>query len=308
MVKTPLLSELVLQKDSRLHERFVHALETLNMGIANKRIWNAEINDAKYYLANGVERALGVICDRRRSSRSTDHQYQEWENDFSSYCSFNQAAGRIKRLSKNAPKTSVMRDYIAALGEIAAIWKAIQAARPFVVKGRRTNEDKTPERVAAELWNTGTCAICDRRQKLDKGIVVHHGFQMSEYNHSGNRMGKCFGTGYWCYEFSNEANTALAPVLAERLRDLRAALGTLKSGTVETLTVTRWKYSHSPYNVILRRGAPEFDRELASQVLETEMHLRRTKAEIAANDAKIKGWSLRPLAYGGSGDSVPPVV
>ena len=308
MVKTPTISRLVLAKDARLHERFARALEILNAGIANKRVWNVELNDAKFILSNGVERALQAICDRWRTAGKGSTE--DWTYpDFSGWCSFNQAAGRIRRLTRSAPRgNKTARNYIAALSEVDAIWKAIQAAKPFVAKGRRPNENKTSEQVAAELWNTGICAICDRRQKLDKGRMVHHGFQMSEYNHSGNREGRCFGTGHKCYEFGNEANVALAPVLAEWLEGGLRALKTLKSGTVETLTVTRRKYSHSPYNVILRKGTPEFDQELASQVAEGELFVRSTRAKIKANDAKIKGWSLRPLAYGGGGDSTSPVV
>lgn len=291
---TPILTALLAEKDARYHKLFTSAVETLNKGLAEQKIWNVEINDAKYSLSNGIDRALEVICARHRSNRSADYQYEPWMHDFSSYCSPNQAAGRIKRLTKNAPKTQVIADYIVALGEVAMIWHAIVALKPFIVKGRRPNENKTEAQIAAELSNTGVCAIRNRRQKLEEGRMVHHGYKMSDYNHSGYRIGKCFGVDYLCYELSNEANVAYKPVLAAQLKRYRVALKELKSGTVLTLTVKREKG-----NLVLEKGTREFDQELNNQIWTVESYIRYTKSDIKANDAKISGWKRQPLKYGG---------
>lgn len=301
-IEAPILTKLLADKDSRSAQSFSSALACLNSGLEAKKIWNVEVNDAKFTLSNGVNRALDVIIDRWRAERAGSHEYAEWQNDFSSYCSFNQASGRIKRLTKNAPHTVVVCHYIEALQEVASIWNLIQSLKPYIVKGRRPSENKTETQIADELSNTGICAICDRRQKLDAGKMVHHGYQMSDYNHSGYRMGKCFGTRRSCYELSNEANVAYAPILANQLKSYRQALKTLKSGTVETLTVNREKYEgmkRVKELVTLKKGTPEFERELASQISQTEDYIRYTLSDIKINDAKITGWTLQPLKYGG---------
>jgi hypothetical protein len=301
MINAPILCQLVLAKDALYGRRFERAIDDLNKGLREKKIWNVEINDAKFALSNGIDRALDVICERSRANRGTNFRYEEWMNDFSSYCSFNQAAGRIKRLTKTAQTNAVVADYIKALKEVDAIWQAIKTLKPYIQKGRRPNENKTEAQIALELKNTGMCAICNRRQKLKNDKIVHHGYKMSDYNHSGYRIGKCFGTKYLCYELSNEANVAYAPVLARQLKDYQAQLKHLKSGTIETLVVFREKYVDGRLqNVsnVLTKGTPEFDRELGSEIYQKECFLRYTKSDIKANDAKISNWKLQPLKYG----------
>lgn len=299
--EAPLLIALIAAKDSRSAQSFETALACLNSGLETKKIWNVEINDAKFTLSNGVDRGLENIMSRWYKARPANHQYAEWQNDFSSYCGFNQASGRIKRLSKSAPKTPLVIEYLAALQEVVAIWNLIQALKPYIVKGRRPNENKTEAQLAVELKNTGICAICSNRQKLDAGKMVHHGYQMSEYNHAGYRVGKCFGTGYLCYELGNEANVAFAPILESYLKDYRKTLRTLQSG-VDTLVVLRHKYEGGcrvPHNVTLTKGTDEFDRELKNQIEDTKNQIKYTLRDIETNDAKIVGWTLQPLKYGG---------
>ena len=296
---TPILSKLNQAKDARSGRSFDLAIGTLNSALIDKKIWNVEITDAKFTLSNGVNLALGVMYDRYLGKGGRTN-YEPWTSDLSMYCSFNQAAGRIKRLHKNAPKTQIVSDFIAAYQEVDAIWKAICELKPLIVKGRRPNENKTEAQVAVELRNTGVCAICDRRQKLDDNSkMVHHGYQMSDYNHSGYRMGKCFGTGYPCYEFSNEALLAYAPFLQSKLSGYVSALKSLKSGTILTLTVNRKKFGNNWDITVLKKGTPEFDRELASQISQTEQFIKYTKFDIVTNDAKIKNWVPQLLMYGG---------
>jgi hypothetical protein len=307
MIETPILSQLNHEKDSRYHASFVRAIDTLNKGLAEKEIWNVEINDAKFTLGNAVNRALEIIYSRWLDGKGRTN-YEEWTNDLSSFCSFNQAAGRIKRLTKKAPKTPVVEEFLAAYQEVDSIWKAICELKPLIKKGRRPTQNKTEAQIAIELRQTGECAICLRRQKLENKTdkMVHHGYKMSDYNHSGYRMGKCFGTGYLPYELSNEANVAYAPVLARELKNYKAALKTLKSGTVETLTVIRRKYAANglkeDVRVPLVKGTPEFDKEMGYQIDRTESFIRYTKSDIKANDARIAGWTLQPLKYGRYGD------
>jgi hypothetical protein len=309
MVSAPVLTQLNYEKAvSRVS--FVRALETLNKGLAEKKIWNVELNSAKFTLSNGVDRALEQIAKRSRANRGeATYTYEKWHDDFSSYCSFNQAAGRIKRLTKNAPKNNpVIADYIEALKEVDAIWKAVQSLKPFVQKGRRPNENKTEKQIEEELRNTGVCAICAHRQKLSDDKLVHHGYQMSEYNHAGYRMGKCFGTDYLPYELSNEANVAFAPVLANHRKGVKLSIQTFKSGTVTELDIVESKWNHTLRKseekkiTVYRDGdavsKARFTRELEFRIARLESEFRMVEKDIETNDAKIEGWTLQPLKYG----------
>jgi hypothetical protein len=291
--------------DARAHRLFTEGLGTLSKAIAARKIWNVEFNDLKSNLGYCVDHAMSKLSGQLRDAKPKSNPWEEYWNDVSGWCGFNQASGRIKRLTKVfgiTPKNELMGTYLAALAEVAAMNVAIKSLKPFIVKGRRPNENKTEEKIAEELSNTGVCAICAHRQKLDDdGKMVHHGYQMSDYNHSGYRIGSCFGVGYLCYELGDEANLAFAPILQGHLKAYKAALKILKSGTVMTLTVERSKYEggHSvKYNAALEKGTPEFDRKLAGQISQTETFIRYTKSDIKINDAKIADWTLHPLKYG----------
>jgi hypothetical protein len=306
MLDVPVISRLNHEKDARYHVNFVRAVEALNKGLADQKIWNVEVDDAKFTLSSAVDRALHTICERHRSTRSPDYGREPWTADFSGYCDFNQAAGRIKRLTKNAPKTPAILDYIEALKEVDVIWKAIQSLKPFIQKGRRPNENKTQEQIEKELRNTGICAICAHRQKLDDDKMVHHGYEMSEYNHSGCRVGECFGTDYPCYELSNEANIAYAPRLLTYQKDLTLALKTYNSGKITELEIeeSEWNYKTRKSDVkkitVHKTGptAEKFARELKYRIGRVESQLRDVTNDIEINQAKIDNWKLKLLAYG----------
>jgi hypothetical protein len=307
MIEVPILSRLNHEKNARYCVNSVlPAIETLNRGLADQKIWNVEVNDAKFTLSNAVNHALDMIWQRWLDARPKDYRYEGWTDDFSMFCGFNQAAGRIKRLTKSAPKIPVIVDYIEALREVDAIWRAIQTLKPFVQKGRRPNENKTEEQIAEELRNTGICAICAHRQKLSDDHMVHHGYKMSDYNHAGYRVGKCFGTDYLCYELSNEANIAFAPVLADHLRGVKQALARLRSGDITEFEIEESEWNPrtrraDPKKMILRKvgtTADKFAREMESRIRRHEFEQQAVTSDIEINQAKIDNWKLKPLAYG----------
>lgn len=304
-ITTPILSKLNFEKQAG--NRFDAAIDTLNASLTAKKIWNSELSDVKYTLSNGVDRALNIICERDRSKRNLDsypYRYEEWQKDFSGYCGFNQAAGRIKRLTKKAPKTAVVSEYLAALAEVVAIWNAIVALKPFVVKGRKPNQNKTEAQIAEELRNTGMCGICSSRQKLNADKLVKHGYEMSEYNHSGVQVGKCFGVGYLAYELSNESCVAYAPVLERERKATMASIKLFKSGTIKTITATKyvWEKGRQVEKMVTLfstgETAADFQKEIESVIYQRESELRMVNNAIKSNKANIDNWTLQPLKYG----------
>lgn len=60
------------------------------------------------------------------------------------------------------------------------------------------------EPVEIDLTNTGTCPVCDNRQKLKDGMMVHHGYVVKGHE----RQGSCDGVGYPPWEVSPKGATA----------------------------------------------------------------------------------------------------
>lgn len=319
MISTPILLNLLINGKDRYIQSVQNALDTLNRGLEEKKIYNVEINDAKFSISSAIDDALSVITNRM--DRGVGYRYEPWENDFSSYCSFNQAAGRIKRLTKNGPTDpkfiAIVADYIEALKEVDAIWKAICELKPVIVKGRRPNQNKTEEQIAEELCQTGVCAICAHTQKLENKTdkLVMHGYKMSDYNHSGYRMGSCFAVGYLPYELSNEACVAYQPILADYLKRSKSYLRSLQSGkhTKFEIEVSEYNYKtrkSETRNIIAHKGVTtyvkefhateneKFESELEYRKYQTEREISSIESDIEINDAKITNWTLQPLKYG----------
>jgi hypothetical protein len=175
--------------------------------------------------------------------------------------------------------------------------------KPIIKKGRKPNQNKTEAQIAEENFNTGVCAICGRRQKLEHGaeVMVMHGYQMSEYNHAGYRVGKCFGVGYKPYELSNEANVAFAPVLESHRVAIKKALATLPKLTSLDVKKDKWEGGRRTVvdvTITKEANAHEFDQEIKSRQYRLEWELETVESDIKINDIKISTWKLQPLKYG----------
>ncbi len=223
-----------------------------------------------------------------------------------------QSASKVLRnLEKQGYGDSTILEYMEFLREVVEIGKLIKAVKPFVVKGRRPVE-KTEEELRDETFNTGVCAICANRQKLDNAVVmVMHGYQMSDYNHSGYRVGKCFGVGYKPYELSNEANVAFAPVLENHLKGIVKAIKTLMSGEITSVEVKKEKWENHnrvEYKVTytLIENPVEFNREMQSRIETLKSELNMVRQDISINKAKIEKWMLQPLKYGCAAEATLP--
>jgi hypothetical protein len=289
-------------------DRFAAALETLAAGKTAGKIWNVEFQDAKYFIAGACEHA-----QHESSHEAHDWQvgggivhYDDARRDIGYAFGMNQAAKLSRNLKKlSADKmTSRIEAYIAVLDEIAALFTYLQSFKTIIVKGRRPVE-KTEEQLHDETFNTGVCAICANRQKLDSKVaMVMHGYQMSEYNHAGYRVGQCFGVGYKPYELSNEANVAFAPVLENHRKATSSAIKMYKTpGKVTEVSVKKDKWEGARRTEIQVTYTPEanpveFKQEVESRIARLENELRYIKADIKTNNAKITGWTLQPLAYG----------
>jgi hypothetical protein len=125
---------------------------------------------------------------------------------------------------------------------------------------------------------------------------------MSEYNHSGYRIGKCFGCAFLPYEFSCEGNKQwLAQVLRPQLAGNRNHLKDLKASTMLTLDRTRDKYEGGKrvsFTETFAKGTREYEEIRESAIFRTESNIRLLKIDIEMHDGLVEKWVLRPLMDG----------
>jgi hypothetical protein len=285
--------------------RFQEQIAVLEAGLAAQKIWNVQVEDAKYVISRSIDDATNSYAEpfyvQKRSSAvtwdSNDPRY-----DVSCYMNTTSAPKVLRNLEKqHGFGNPLILEYMEFLREVVEIGKLIKAIKPFVVKGRRPVE-KSEADLIAENFNTGICAICARRQKLDVATrMVMHGYQMSDYNHAGYRVGKCFGVEYKPYELSNEANIAFAPVLESHRKGIVAALKTLPSLVSVDVQCQKWENGKRVgYTKTFTKEANqyEFNQEIANRQSRLEFELSTVKQDIQINKAKIENWTLQPLKYG----------
>jgi len=293
---------------------FVAALKTIEGGIEAGKIYNQEFINAKSWVASGCEHAQHIASDPARGKDRT-RSHGDCRDNIGYAFGMNQAAKmsrELKKLTEKSPDTLTVgiAEYIETLDQIDAIWKWLQSVKSIIVKGRKPNVNKTPAQIAEEMENTGNCAICERRQKLSKDgavrtrTMVHHGYQMSDYNHSGTRMGQCFGAFKLPYEVSCEANKEFKILLQGELKDLEAYLKALNASKHDTLTVTEYpKGFRFPEQVPYARGTAKYEQERKSRIYSTENRIDSTKDQIDYQTGRIATWRAERLY-----DEVNPVV
>lgn len=296
--------------NQRMIQNLHRAVEVFTAAVASKEIYNVEYKDHYQDISRAVEEAFDCHSHQhieefraeRQSWDATDPRMYLWYHP-----SFANVGGALKKLAKKFEgKDKQVDSFLPILREAVALLELCKSVKPFIKKGRRPNVNKTEAMIAEENFNTGVCAICANRQKLEHGaeVLVMHGYQMSDYNHAGYRVGKCFGVGYKPYELSNEANIAFAPVLEDHRRGIANAIKTWKSGKITEVQVTReGKWNGRGYDKIeltftLEANPVEFKQEVEHRIDRLEYELSMVKADIKTNNAKINDWTLQPLKYG----------
>jgi len=291
-------------------ERFHAALAVLELGVKEHHIWNVDFVNAKDSICCCIEQAITVAAEPFYAERRADLNNRTWDSsdpryDISGYMSYISAPKLLRNLEKkNGFANPIILGYMEYLREIVKIGGLIKEVKHYIEKGRKPNiTNKTPEEIAAEIANTGICAICQNRQKLTaEQQMVHHGYQMSEYNHSGYRIGKCFGCAFLPYEFSCEGNKQwLASVLQPQMKANQKSLRDLRASTMLTLDRTRNKYEGGKRASVIEtfaKGTPEYEEIREGNIYRTESDIRLLKIDIKMHEELVEKWVLRPLMDG----------
>jgi hypothetical protein len=313
-INTPLLDAAIQThpKYAPRFDRFVNAKADLIEGVEKKHIWNVDFVDAKDRLSRAIDAACDMAFEaslpefwrvRDLSSASP----KEWDlkertleahEEFHSTCQMNQAAGRIKRLSKFMDLPNVA-EYVALLKEVVLLHELVQAAKPFIEKGRKPSENP----VEADITNTGHCAICGNRQKMTANQkMVHHGFQISggTGHYFGYRLGSCFGVGYAPVELSCEANVAYIPALQNFLEQTIATIDSLEKKTAPSHSETRQKregYRYVSFTVEHLKGTPEYASINRSKILQQQSLVRQIEGDIERQRHNVKVWKPRKFDW-----------
>jgi len=291
-------------------ERFHAALAVLELGVKEHHIWNVDFVNAKDSICRCIEQAITVAAEPFYAERRANLNNRTWDSsdpryDISGYMSYISAPKLLRNLEKkNGFANPIILEYMEYLREIVRIGEIIKEVKHYIEKGRKPNvTNKTPQELAAEIANTGICTVCQNRQKLTADQqMVHHGYQMSEYNHAGYRIGKCFGCAFLPYEFSCEGNKQwLAQVLRPQLAANRKHLKDLNASVMPTLDRTRDTYvggKRTPVTETFAKGTPEYEEIRESKIYRTESDIRGLKVEIEFHDTLVAKWVLRPLMDG----------
>ncbi len=152
-----------------------------------------------------------------------------------------------------------------------------------------------PLRTTTEL---GNCQICERDQKLHKGLMVHHGYQRPGH---GMIEGDCYGVGLLPYEVTCKDIQAWVERCIEQLAGYRGNLCKLQDRAYPTLDRQERDYSSPLRNatktVTYRREGGDADESRRyeqvrlSAIHTVEMYIRMTETTITRCERRIAAWA-----------------
>lgn len=147
----------------------------------------------------------------------------------------------------------------------------------------------------------GTCPVCQKRHKLLKDVMVHHGYQRPGH---GSIVGDCFAVGYKPYEVSTNGCEEYKAYAKGIEVSLIEALANLESGNIRTLHVLRSKpgtFGREMETVTLSADSEnakeraDFDRELQSQITRTKSDIKGWQFEQERMTRLINEWVEKPV-------------
>ena len=183
-------------------------------------IYNSDYVETKTALNRTLEQAKAAASAVYLAIPYEDRRTDELSAQYYGTIYPHTLPGWLKKLPKTAsPTHAAALEAYRALGAYSAICAKFVAAKTRVVKARKpsTVARKTPART---LDNTGTCACCSQNVKLDRGLIVAHGYTIRW----GFQSGSCFGVGCLPIEVSDEGLRAAREAYERQLATARLAL------------------------------------------------------------------------------------
>lgn len=139
----------------------------------------------------------------------------------------------------------------------------------------------------------GICPVCEGEFKVQKGLLVHHGYQRPG---DGQIHGDCFAVGYEPYQRSTKGCEDYKAMLETRVASLEKFLGEIPTRTYWVKTEWNWRGQSETTEYAL--GVTDrytWTRFVESKVSETERQIGQCKSEIARMERLIAAWKLADL-------------
>jgi hypothetical protein len=297
------IAELNTKTGVRRAAQLQQAKEILSATLIAGSIYNVDMQDAK----DGFSRAIGDVLDHMHSAywqanRALNESLDSNTRDeiwavVDTSLQLNHVAGRIRRAEKLAKKFANVEPFLAVYREALPFAQAVEELKGKVVMGRKPLENPKP----LDLSNTGTCAICQRSQKLTAGqTLVHHGFAISDGrgHFLGFRSGRCFGVSRKPYEFSNEANVAFIAVLIDQVATTKKRIASLEAGEIAELgrmETRRERGLNLQEFKVYKVSDDIFPQLLGHELASANNRLAGLKHEIERQKLLLKSWVAKPL-------------
>jgi len=277
-----------------LADRITEAVVTMEAGLDNGIIYNADFKRTKETLNRTIERAweatvtnewhkVSHVCrdiDADTANATSDVTYP--------YPQLHNVNAVSKRLVKNADAVeatmgsemvTTIEGYLEFFGEIADKMKELKA---LIVMGRKPSTDSnTPVRT---LENTGTCSVCGRNVKLDSyGTIVSHGYKVSW---GMGRSSSCAGTGWKPFEKSVAGARNYLEIMANYVEQTKAEL--------EQATNDE-RVSYPTRKGAVDRDSAQFETAREVFIANVESNLRYVAKDIEMFEAKVANWKESKL-------------
>lgn len=139
----------------------------------------------------------------------------------------------------------------------------------------------------------GTCQICGRSVKSNRGTIAHHGYTRPG---TGWQTESCMGSLYKPYEISRDRiPDAIASVQAyikqseKKLRWLKSGDAVLTKHVQKEFNRKTWKYEYE--DVEVHPGDSDYQRLLNSEILHTEADIRGSESTLATFQKRYDDWT-----------------
>lgn len=156
------------------------------------------------------------------------------------------------------------------------------------------------------VGTVGTCPVCDREYRVQKGVMVHHGYERPGH---GSIVGDCWAVGREPFEVSCEATKEYRKGIDAFLHDLREHHVRLTTGVTTMLRkdVSKYEYKHGRKTLVEAKfeeytssetdplRAYEWKQLLHYAVLRVESEVRMAEAEVGRLDKMVARWEPKPL-------------
>ena len=285
-----------------ISQKFENALKAIEQGVADKKMYNADYENFKYWINEGCDKALDAAAEpwREMSRAGQRPSYNANDPRFNIGYSVSplHARGFLNRLKKYSNEP-VVAPYVAVLEEVAPVGELLKQLKPFIVKGRKPNPNPGPE---PNLTNTGICPVCLRRQKLTfDSKMVDHGYTVPQG--WGGRNGHCMGFKHAPYELSNEGCIFFKGVLERQKQGNLEYIQKLEAGEIPEFTRTYKMYKgpgrYESETVVTKQGDPKYPQMVQAEIEKTKQENSMINGDLKTTQKLIDDWKLQPLKHGG---------